>query len=364
MMIIPRRCPSFSGLTRPLRVWAFHLTILSIHAQQTSSPWIDRTMALLTNRVNFTRLEFYQDVPHGIEKARRYKINPQWQPEDNLSWGLIAARQPGTFFVLNGALTPEGAFIPDPEPKVRGQSFDHYWYADPLRISIATLEDAEADSPEGKTAAFVKNHANSAIGVTQTALYLGMSELSMGEQPVATAWNRFTTSTPMGGKAEGIVSETPTTIRIDYSLAKFDAQFWVELDKPAQPDGRFPTRVRHYRKIQGRVTDPIEGMYYAFDIGTTNFPKGSRGYVPSMFIDPNPRIPAGAPPFMTLIYKAGEIWQISRDGKEQIYPPNRQPGRSNAGSWKLSLALIFTLNAVGFWGYRIIRKKKQRNGPR
>jgi hypothetical protein len=168
----------------------------------------------------------------------------------------------------------------------------------------------------------------------------------------------------LGGKAEGIVSETPTTIRIDYSLAKFDAQFWVELDKPAQPDGRFPTRVLHYRKIQGRVTDPIEGRYYAFDIGTTNFPKGSRGYVPSMFIDPNPRIPAGAPPFMTLIYKAGEIWQISRDGKEQIYPPNRQPDRSNAGSWKLSLALILTLNVVGFWGYRIIRKKKQRNGPR
>lgn len=361
--------PMIHRITHPILMacgaWAGAILLSTglVRTEDTSSVWVARTMALLTNRLEFTRLEYYHNRQLGIEKTRRRATNPEWTPEDMLSWGVIAARQSDTFYVQAASMTQDGEFVPNPELRVSGQSLDHYWFADAHKIGIATPSDAQKDGEAGDTAAFVKKHAVSDLTLTQQALLLGMNELCSGGQPVATAWNRFTTSTPLGGRGEGVVSETAETIRIDYSLANFDIQFWVELDKPADPRGRFPTRVRRYRKINGKVAGPDEGIYYAFDIGTTNFPKGSRGYVPSMFVDPDQVTPPGAPPFFTLIYKAGEIWQVSRDGKDRIFPPAREPGRSDSGSWKLSLVLFFVANAIGILWYRSTVRARTADRP-
>ncbi len=320
-----------------------------------SRQWIARTLGILTNHHEFTRLEFHDDVDAGQKIAKARQAHPDRHPEGYFASGFIAASQSNTFFLQEAEMTLDGRLVPLEGTPIYGKSYDHYWMLSPPILRITSLQDGEI---EGQSKVFKASVMAGAVHGFRKALYLGMGELVEGETPVATGWNRFETVTPLGGKITGVLTVTNAVVRIDYRLEKHPTfEGWVELDIPSSADAPFPSRVVNGSLRDGGVWGPFEGRYFKFELGRTAFPPQSRGYVPSQFFDPADS--GGSNSLRTVVYGPNEIRMIDHEGDRTVYPRAKPPGDAKPKSWFWFVTLFATVNTIGLGGYAFLSNRGQ-----
>jgi hypothetical protein len=349
------------GISRKLEL----LTLLLLPLAQASampveaprSPWIGRTMAILTNRHEFTRLVFYDDVENGMRIAQERQAHPDRYPEGYFASGFIAASQSNTFFLQPVEMQTDGSWAPLTDSTIYGKSYDHYWMLSPPDLRLTSNEDGTA---EGSSGVFKQSVVDAAVCSFRKALYLGMGELVGGDTPIATDWNRFETVTPLGGQVTGVVTENASVVRIDYRLAKHPTfEGWVEIDKISWTNSVFPSQVVNSSLRDGGRWGPFYGRYFAVDLGSTNFPRGSRGYVPTLFFDPSSFPSLGTNTLQTVIYRPDEIRVINRDGDRRVYPNDQIPTTGKSKSWMVAITIFAIANSAGllWYAFQITRKK-------
>lgn len=354
-------CRTSREIARQLKQLALILLTLgqtsATQVEPPRSPWIGRTMAILTNRHEFTRLVFYDDVESGMKIAQERRAHPDRYPEGYFASGFIAASQSNTFFLQQVEMTTDGSWVPLADSTIYGKSFDHYWMLSPPDLRLTSNEDGNA---EGTSGVFKQSVVDGAVCCFRKALYLGMGELVGGDTPVATDWNRFETVTPLGGQVTGVVTESASIVRIDYRLAKHPTfEGWVEVDKSSWTNSVFPSQVVNASIRDGGRWGPFYGRYFAVDLGSTNFPSGSRGYVPSLFFDLSSFPSLGTNALQTVIYRPDEIRVINREGDRRVYPNDRVQPTSKPKSWIVTIIIFAVANSAGlcWYAYQFTRKK-------